>query len=417
MKKQYVWIYVLPILMMTTTLAFGVLGVRSAANTQAMNTELAKVDWKMEPVSVLEAHWPQYEESVDVLEVIAKGEKGAGKYYFSSDAVFLDDEAVANHYEGQTTDVYWTAHINYGPEPTKDGQEIMMDASGERVGTVIMKQIDDWTDKYVCGEIGGGTQGILDYDGKVVLESEAYTFDHLYGELFYKRPWYGKGADTTVFNIETGEVLWEQEGDWLISGNCIGFAAENYIPETETDIVMYFDGDFRFLTKVENGMIQMGPNKQNVYWQTGQDGSLKLLDENLKLKADYGDDVLAFTEFQEGLSLLYYKDKLVCLDEDLNVVFEKKAHIPPRYADHSHYDKNSLVRGLNEDGFRDGIAVFTLDGCHYGVLDKEGNVLLEPVFKGDRSLTVMKNRCVAVFYEQELRIGAVEKEIGGVKDE
>ena len=56
MKKRYFWIYVLPVLMLTTTLAFGVLGVRSAIGEQKMQTELVKVDWKMEPVLVLKEH-------------------------------------------------------------------------------------------------------------------------------------------------------------------------------------------------------------------------------------------------------------------------------------------------------------------------------------------------------------------------
>ena len=72
MKKRYIWIYILPVLMLTTTLAFGVLGVRSAIAEQKMQTELAKVDWKMETVFVLEEHRPLYEESIDVMEVIVK---------------------------------------------------------------------------------------------------------------------------------------------------------------------------------------------------------------------------------------------------------------------------------------------------------------------------------------------------------
>ena len=167
---------------------------------------------------------------------------------------------------------------------------------------------------------------------------------------------------------------------------------------------------------MQKGYIDVGDEVKEHYWGK-DDGHTKLFDQNLRQEADYGNELLAYTAFNEGLCLLYYKNKVVCIDENLNVIFEKKAHIPPCYADASRYDKNSFVRGLNVEGFNDGLAVFTLDGCRYGVLDKDGNVLIEPVFKGSDTLTVMKNQHVAVFYEQEFRIGELNAEMGGGQGE
>ena len=414
MKKRYFWIYVLPVLMVTTTVAFGVLAAGSAMNAQQRNAELEKLDWKMESMTVLANHRPQYEEYIDVIEVIGAGGAYNGKQYFSSNPVFLTIEEMDQRYRWSEAEEDADG-MAYCPEPTRDGQEIMVDAYGEQVGTVQMKQIHNWSDQYVCGEIGGRIHGIMDYNGKVLMESEDYTFQHLQGDVCYKRPYYERSNDTVVFDIVTGEKLLKLEGDWLVSTNAIGYEAV-YDDQDDSES-MYFDRDFKKLTKVKNGTIWMESEKQNCYWQTEENGQIKLLDANLQVKAEYDDELLEFTEFHEGLCLLYYRNKLVCIDENLNIVFEKKAHIPKLYADDSHYDKNSLVRGINTEGFLDGIAVFTLDGCHYGVLDKEGNVLIEPVFKGIDTLTVMKNRHIAVCYEQEFRIGQMKVETGGEKDE
>ncbi|MBR3785247.1 MAG: hypothetical protein IKJ77_02435 [Firmicutes bacterium] len=413
MKKRYFWIYVLPVLMVMTTIAFGVLAAGSAMNAQQRNAELEKLDWKTGSMEILPGHRAYYEHQYDLLEAFTSG----GKNYFSSNPIALSAEEVDQRLQDERWDnqKYWFEKIALSPEPTRDGQEIMVDAYGERVGTVQMKQIHSWSDQYVCGEIGGRIHGIMDYNGKILMESEDYTFQHLWGDVCYKRPYYERSNDTVVFDIVTGEKLLKLEGDWLVSTNAIGYEAV-YDDQDDSETV-YFDRDFKKLTKVKNGTIWMESEKQNRYWQTEENGQIKLLDANLQVKAEYDDELLEFTEFHEGLCLLYYRNKLVCIDENLNIVFEKKAHIPKLYADDSHYDKNSLVRGINTEGFNDGLAVFTLDGCHYGVLDKEGNVLIEPVFKGIDTLTVMKNRHVAVCYEQEFRIGQMKAETGGEKDE
>ncbi|MBR4020198.1 MAG: hypothetical protein IKI99_02700, partial [Firmicutes bacterium] len=353
MKKRYFWIYVLPVLMVTTTVAFGVLAAGSAMNAQQRNAELTKLDWKMESMTVLANHLPQYEEAIDVIEVIGAGGAYNGKQYFSSNPVFLTIEEMDQRYRWSEAEEDADG-MAYCPEPTRDGQEIMVDAYGERVGTVQMKQIHSWSDQYVCGEIGGRIHGIMDYNGKILMESEDYTFQHLQGDVCYKRPYYERSNDTVVFDIVTGEKLLKLEGDWLVSTNAIGYEAV-YDDQDDSETV-YFDRDFKKLTKVKNGTIWMESEKQNRYWQTEENGQIKLLDANLQVKAEYDDELLEFTEFHEGLCLLYYRNKLVCIDENLNVVFEKKAHIPKLYADDSHYDKNSLVRGINTEGFNDGLA-------------------------------------------------------------
>ena len=410
MKKQYGWIYVLPALMLLSIVAFGVLGVRSAVSEQRMQQELSKIEWKMEPVFVLEEHRPLYEESIDVMEVIVKEEKGVGKRWFSSNPVILNDEEVDQRYQEEAAE-----KTTYWPEATEDGREIMTDENGERVGTVQMAQINSWSDKYVCGIIGGNIYGILDYNGRVLMEADDYNFDWLHGDIFSQRPWNGKGSGTKVFNLITGEVYCELDGDWFVSTNAIGYEAEGNDEKLDSEII-YYDKDFKELKRVKNGMIWMGSEPQRRYWQTQENGSVKLLDQNLQTVAEYDNKLLAFTAFHEGQALLYYKNKMVCIDENLNVIFEKKAHITPRYADSSRYEKDSIVRGLNVDGFHDGLAVFTLDGCRYGILDKDGNILIEPVFKGIDSLTIMKNHHISVFYEQEFRIGELKAETGGGKD-
>ena len=416
MKKRYFWIYVLPVLMLTTTLAFGELGVRSAIGEQKMQTELAKVDWKMEPVLVLEDYGLNYNRDIDTLETVVKMKNWYGKQYFSSNPIVISDE----DYDRRWKDCYSSEKKSFDEEnayraqSTRGGQEIMVDDEEKRVGTVKIERIDDWSDTYVCGKIKEELWGILDYNGKVLMQSDAYYFGHLYDDICYKEPIYGKGKDTVVFNIATGEVVYGFDGHWEITANAIGYEAECF--DAAENPKMYFDQNFQLLTKVDNGFINIGDQPCNRYW--GKDGGhTRLYNEKLQLLADYGTGVLSYSEFNEGLCLLYYKNKLVCIDENLNVIFEKKAHIKPRYADDSYREKNSLVDGVNEEGYHDDLAVFTLDGCRYGVLDKDGNVLLEPVFKGLDTLTIMKHQHVAVFYEQELRIGALKTETGGERDE
>ncbi len=420
MKKRYFWIYVLPVLMVTTIIGFGVLGVKSAVNQQQMEEELAKIEWKMEPARVLSDHRPFYYKDIDVAFVICKGQS-----HFSTDPIMPSMEEVDARYEQYDLDDegYWLDRIDYGPEQTGDNKEIIMDAYGEQVGTVKIVRIDDWSDKYVCGSIDGKRNGVLNYGGRILIESEEYEFGHLYGNLCYKRPYYDKADDTVVFDIVTGETIYRLEGDWLVDTTSIGYCAADQGSLTrESDVKIYFDREFQELTRIEKGNILIGPGDDSYYWYIDSDGGKRLLDENLQVKKDYQQDLLAYTEFSEGLSLLYFRDKLVCIDENLNVVFEKKAHIPIKYADDTRYDKNSVVRGVNIQGFHDGLAVFTLDGRKYGVLDSQGNVWLEPVFKGKDTLTVMKNQHIGYFYQQGFCIGKFNVDFdlhvtGGEKNE
>lgn len=132
------------------------------------------------------------------------------------------------------------------------------------------------------------------------------------------------------------------------------------------------------------------------------------------LRELFGEDLLIWTDFCDGLALLYYKDRIVCVNEEGETVFEKKARIPKRYIEGGTTETNTTMTGLNRDGFRDGLAVFTLDGCKYGVLDQEGNVVIEPVFKGKRSLKVMEDRHIRVFYERVFSIGKLYEQEGGM---
>lgn len=127
----------------------------------------------------------------------------------------------------------------------------------------------------------------------------------------------------------------------------------------------------------------------------------------------FGENLLIWTDFCDGLALLYYKDKLVCADENGNIVFEKKARIPKRYIEGGSSETNSTITGLNRQGFCDGLAVFTLDGCKYGVVDSQGNIVIEPVFKGKNTLMVLNDHHVRVFYERVFRIGKLEEWSGG----
>ena len=130
------------------------------------------------------------------------------------------------------------------------------------------------------------------------------------------------------------------------------------------------------------------------------------------LRELFGEDLLIWTDFCDGLALLYCKDRIVCVNEEGETVFEKKARIPKRYIEGGTTETNTTMVGLNRDGFRDGLAVFTLDGCKYGVLDREGNVIIEPVFKGKRSLQVMEDRHIRVFYERVFCIGKLYEQAG-----
>lgn len=132
------------------------------------------------------------------------------------------------------------------------------------------------------------------------------------------------------------------------------------------------------------------------------------------LRELFGEDLLIWTDFCDGLALLYYKDRMVCVNEEGKPVFEKKARIPKRYIEGGTTETNTTMAGLNRDGFRDGLAVFTLDGCKYGVLDQEGNVVIEPVFKGKKSLQVLKDQHIGVFYERIFRIGKLCEWAGGM---
>lgn len=135
------------------------------------------------------------------------------------------------------------------------------------------------------------------------------------------------------------------------------------------------------------------------------------------VRETFGEDILIWSDFSDDRALLYYKDKLVCVNGAGETVFEKKARIPERYIEGGTSETTQTITGLNRDGFRDGLAVFTLDGCKYGVLDREGNVVIEPVFKGKYSLMVLKDGHVGVFYESIFCIGKVQAATGGEADD
>lgn len=270
MKKRYFWIYVLPVLMMTTTLAFGVLGVQSAMNAVAMEQELEKLEWAMEPLSGETVKPDFYEVEADILFVSynADGED-LKELYFSSDPIELSgDEMYERYYESESE------------------------------------------------------------EEEVVLKDDS-------------------------------AVRWQ-----------------NY------------------------------PEERKV-----------ILGEKSKVLKEYGEELFAYTGFSDGLSLLYFRDRLVCINEELDVVFEKEAKIKKKYAEHQSTESNSIIRGLNTAGFLDGLAVFTLDGCKYGIIDEEGNVVIEPVFKGKDALIVMKNHHVAFCYEDEFRIGEIDLQEGNLPED
>lgn len=247
MKKRYVWIYVLPVLMVLSVAAFGVLGVRTAISEQKMQQELAKVEWKMEPVAVGTYSRPFYQPETDTIKVFVRDKNG--RRLFSSEGELLTD-----------------------------------------------------------------------------------------AELDARKP-------------------------------------TNVDPEPDA----YRDG--------------------------------------ASVRKAFGEDILIWTDFSDDRALLYYRDKLVCVNGEGETVFEKKARIPERYVEGGTSETNTTITGLNRDGFRDGLAVFTLDGCKYGVLDKEGNVIIEPVFKGKRSLMILKDYHIGVFYESIFCIGRIQAAAGGEADD
>ena len=247
MKKQYFWIYVLPVLMLLAIAAFGVLGVKSAVNEQKMQQALKQMEWKTEPISVGAYSRPFYQPETDTVKVYNTDKEGPR--WFSSEGEVLTDEEV---------------------------------------------------------------------DGRKPAEAE-------------------------------------------------------YEPDIYKDAV--------------------------------------------SIRETFGDDILIWSDFSEGLALLYYKDKLVCVNGEGETVFEKSARIPDRYIEGGTSETGTTITGLNREGFRDGLAVFTLDGCRYGVLDREGNIIIEPVFKGKYSLMVLQDCHIGVFYESVFRIGKVQTAAGGEEDD
>lgn len=415
MNKRYFWIYVLPILMVTTIIGFGVLGVKSAVYEQKMQTELAKIEWKMDAVEIYDENRPYYDKATDIIEVIWYDMENhwVGKRFFSSNPIELTWEDVDEREKRlNLMDAVYLSET-YSPEQTLDGKEILIDQNGKQVGTTEMQAIYDWSDEYIFGRLDEKTGAILNRQNQVVMQSSEYDFNHLDKNLCWKRPLYGKADTSAVFNIKTGQTIYEIEGDWSFSCNALGYEAW----DSESDIKVYFDYDFHEISRIEQGMIHIGYTANPVYWQVDAEGRKAIVNENLQCKKEYGKELLAFSDFDDNLALLYFRDKLLCVDENVNIVFEKKTRIRDYYADDSYDEKNSIVEGLNVDGFVDGLAVFTLDGYRYGVLDCEGNILLDPVFKGKNSLTVMKNQHVAVFYEGEFCIGKIKTASGGMKNE
>ena len=247
MKIRDLWIYVLPVLMVLMIVAFGALGVKSGLNQQAMESELGKITWKMEPVVTQGIKSPFYYETLDLVNIYYRGENGSSKpCWFSFSGIELTEEEV--------------------PDEVFSG-DVKEDISGYR--------------------------------------GHEYMREH------------------------------------------------------------------------------------------------------------FGEDLLTWTDFRDGLALLYYRDKLVCVNEAGDVVFEKKAHIPDRYIEGGSSETNSTITGVNRQGFCDGLAVFTLDGCKYGVLDRAGNVVMEPVFKGKNTLRVLNDQHIGVFYEKVFRIGQIDGGLGG----
>ncbi|MBR4019980.1 MAG: hypothetical protein IKI99_01590 [Firmicutes bacterium] len=231
---------------------------------------------------------------------------------------------------------------------------------------------------------------LIDKQGKTVytIETKKTEFQHLKGNLYAE---VDVSADwVKVIDVKTGKTVRTIE-----DVDCIAPVEEGYCLTRANDTQYYVDDDFNVLydgkdIEKERGRYQGTWEGTDVY-QKGRTYRNQVGDVILKLKKD------EVAVYGEGKILVSDHENLRCYNLQGKMLFEKKLKW---YID----DMWNVESGFFS-GYENGMAVVTLDGDKWGIIDENGEMLTECCFDG---LEIHGNGTILAAYHDKAGILAVK---------
>lgn len=231
---------------------------------------------------------------------------------------------------------------------------------------------------------------LIDKQGNPVytIETEKTEFQHLkenlYAEVDVSANW------IKVIDVRTGNVVRTIEGADYITP-----VEARYCITKANDTQYYVDDEFNVLYDGKDIAKELGR-----HWGTWED--TKVYQKGRTYRNQDGNTILKLKKdevsvYGEGKILVSDHETLRCYDLQGNVIFEKnlKAYID---------DLWNVETGFFS-GHQNGLAVVTLDGEKWGIMDAEGNMLTDCIFDGAE---LHSNGTILVAYHDKAGILAIE---------
>ncbi len=231
---------------------------------------------------------------------------------------------------------------------------------------------------------------LIDKQGKPVytIETKKTEFQHLKGNLYAE---VDVSADwIKVIDVTTGDGVRTIEG-----ADCIAPVQEGYCITKANDTRYYVDDDFNLLydgKDIEKELGRFcGDWEGTKVYQKGRSYRKQDGDTIVKLKKD------EVSVYGEGKILVSDHETLRCYDLQGNKLFEKKLKW---YID----DMWNVETGFFS-GYQNGLAVVTLDGEKWGIMDEHGEMLTGCIFD---CAEIHSNGTIRVAYHDKAGILAIE---------
>lgn len=231
---------------------------------------------------------------------------------------------------------------------------------------------------------------LIDKQGKPVytIETKKTEFQHLKGNLYAE---VDVSADwIKVIDVTTGDVVRIIEG-----ADCIAPVQEGYCITKANDTRYYVDDDFNVLYDGKDIEKELGRFCGD--WE-----SIKVYQKGRTYRNQYGDTILKLKKdevavYGEGKILVSDHEYLRCYDLQSKLLFEKKLKF---YID----DMWNVEDGFFS-GYENGLAVVTLDGEKWGIMDENGEMLMDCCFD---ALEIETNGTIRAAYHDKAGILSIE---------
>ncbi len=223
---------------------------------------------------------------------------------------------------------------------------------------------------------------VIDTKGRTVFQPEKKTseLEQIYGRYFL----FYKDYHRSVINVETGEII--ENVNFYDMFHDVGegmFAAKADFSWDDVEPMYLLDKNFRTM---HGGQLygQIGCFGQGLCYVQKLVGATEEENENYQVENGYmskdgeivvkTDKAIFGCKFAEGRALVYEKKRISCIDQSGRVLFSIK---PAK--DFEEKLGTDFEYRYAQCYFRDGKAI-VYDGRHYGLVNRNGNWAIQPVF-------------------------------------